>query len=156
MSREARRAAHRRLAPFAAEPSVSEDGRHALPDLQGARILVVEDTCMVARMITDQLDECGCHVVGPATRLAEATSLATAEPLAGALLDVNLAGEESFPVARILRGRGVPFAFLTGYADDSLPEEFADDPCLTKPFTLEGLVRLVAERFGPGPVRKAR
>lgn len=130
---------------------MAEKGRLALPDLGGARILVVEDACMVAQMITDQLGECGCHVVGPATRLQEAMLLATGEPLAGALLDINLAGEQSFPIARILRSRGVPFAFLTGYADDVLPEEFAGDPCLTKPFTLEALVRLVAERFGTGP-----
>ncbi len=118
-----------------------------LPSLRGMRVLVVEDTCMVAEMIADQLAECGCDVVGPAGRLQAAVSLATEAMLDGALLDVNLAGEHSFPVARILRDRGIRFAFLTGYSDDSLPSEFSDSPCLTKPFNLESLVRLVAARF---------
>ncbi len=111
------------------------------------RILVVEDSCMVAEMIADQLAEFGCGVVGPAGRLQAAIPLATEEMLDGALLDVNLSGEHSFPVARILRDRGIPFAFLTGYSDDVLPIEFSDGPCLTKPFNLESMVRLVAARF---------
>ncbi len=116
----------------------------------GARILVVEDTSIVAEMIVDQLRECGCDVVGPATCLEDALSLASNEILEGALLDVNLAGEESFPVARVLRSRRIPFAFLTGYSDSCLTAEFDDIPCLTKPFTFRHLARLVAVRFGPG------
>ena len=118
------------------------------PDLRGARILVVEDSCLVADMIADHLNECGCAVVGPATRLDAALLLAGSERLDGALLDVNLAGEESFPVARMLQARRIRFAFLTGYSDITLPDEFAGVPCLTKPFTYDSFIRLVAGRFG--------
>ena len=121
----------------------------SLPDLRGARILVVEDSCLVAHMIAAQLGECGCTVVGPARRLDAALSLAASERLDGALLDIDLAGEESFPVARLLQARGVRFAFLTGYSDILLPDEFAGVPCLTKPFTYANFMRLVAGRFGP-------
>ncbi len=123
------------------------DDRSSLPDLRGARILVVEDSRLVADLIADQIGECGCKVVGPASCLEAALSLAASEALDGALLDVNLAGEESFPVARILQARHIRYAFLTGYADISLPDEFGDVPCLTKPFTYDSLVRLVAGRF---------
>ena len=120
-----------------------------MTDLKGLRVLVVEDTFLVADMIADQLQECGCDVVGPVSRVGPAAALAAQETLSGALLDVNLAGEESFPVARILRERGIPFAFLTGYGGEMLPPEHRGDACLVKPFNLDELVQLVASHFRP-------
>lgn len=116
-------------------------------DLRGLRILVVEDSLLIADMIVDALCDCGCIAVGPAPRLASGLMLAAAEPLDGALLDVNLAGEWCFPIAAALGARGVPFAFLTGYGDAGLPEEYRDVPRLTKPFTIHTLLELVARCF---------
>src|SRR5260370_25687476 len=87
------------------------------PELRGLRILVVEDNFLMAESVRDLLDECGCETVGPAPSLAVALALAGQEPLDGALLDINLAGEDCFPVARLLRERGVPFILLTGFDD---------------------------------------
>lgn len=68
----------------------------------------------------------------------------------GALLDVNLASEPCFPIAAILKARGVPFMFLTGYDDlRILPAEYYSAPRLAKPFDEEELVRLVARTFHP-------
>jgi len=53
------------------------------------------------------------------------------------VLDVNLAGEMSYPVAELLRSRGVPFLFATGYGTDGLPEGMRNVPVLSKPFGLE-------------------
>ena len=56
-----------------------------------------------------------------------------------AILDVNLDGKEIFPVADILSERGLPFVFVTGYGERSLPERFRDRPALQKPFQAEQL-----------------
>jgi len=106
-----------------------------------ARVLVVEDVLLMAEVIADQLEECGCTVVGPVAHLAEAKTLAREAPLDGAVLDVNLAGQRSFPVAAILRERRVPYVFLTGYdSDDVFPAEYRDAPRLGKPFRHDELI----------------
>ncbi|MBN8909400.1 MAG: response regulator, partial [Rhodospirillales bacterium] len=57
-------------------------------------------------------------------------------------LDVNLAGEHSFPIADVLTERGIPFAFLTGYGDGIIPPQYQSVPRLSKPFDLGELVNL--------------
>lgn len=112
-------------------------------DLHGLRILVVEDMLLIADLIVDELQENGCLIIGPAPRLAQGLAMATTERLDGALLDINLAGEQCFPIAAALAERGVPFAFLTGYGDAVVPPQFKGAPCLAKPFDLRALAPLV-------------
>ena len=78
-----------------------------------------------------------------------ALALARAEErLDGAILDVNLNGEEVFPLADELISRGVPVIFSTGYDGASaLPAPYRDRPRLEKPFAAEGLKRLSAAVF---------
>lgn len=117
-------------------------------DLTGLKILVVEDTLLVADMISDGLRSYGSNVVGPVGRLERALALAREATLDGAVLDVNLAGRSSAPVAEALERRGIPFLFVTGYGDAAaLPPEYRNVPRLAKPFHLASLVELVAERF---------
>jgi CheY-like chemotaxis protein len=117
-------------------------------DLTGLRVLVVEDILLVAEVIQDQLESCGCTVVGPASRVESALQLVESAPLDGALLDVNLAGEFCFPVAAALRQRGVPFIFLTGYDDPGLiPIEFRTALRLSKPFDRTKLTTAIAGHF---------
>ena len=118
------------------------------PVLRGLRILVVEDSLLVAEVIAETLESCGCTVVGPILRLQRAVPVAREETLSGAVLDVNLAGEFCFPIATVLAERGVPFVFLTGYGDiDALPPEFQHTPVMRKPFAPDRLVNLVHEQF---------
>ena len=83
--------------------------------LAGLRVLVVEDEMMVSMLIEDMLSDLGCAVVGPASRLDEAMQLASSADLDCAVLDVNLGGQPIFPHDDLLRERGRPFAFATGY-----------------------------------------
>jgi DNA-binding response OmpR family regulator len=76
--------------------------------LNGLRILVVEDTFLVADSISSALQLRGCLVVGPVPRVQPALELARTEVIEGAILDVNLAGELSFPVADALIERHIP------------------------------------------------
>jgi len=113
--------------------------------LSGLRILVVEDTLLVADIIADQLEGWGCTVVGPAGRVQQALELASDVELDGAVLDVKLAGELSFPIADALRARQVPFVFLTGYDDTAnFPPEYRSAPRLAKPFSHHALFDMVA------------
>jgi len=117
-------------------------------DLTGLRVLVVEDTFLVAEVIADLLDSYGCAIVGLVPRVAGALSMIREAELDGALLDVNLAGELCFPVAAALRERGLPFVFLTGYDDSSIiPEEFQAVPRLSKPIDRRTLAETVAGEF---------
>ena len=116
--------------------------------LEGLRILIVEDTVLLADAIADQLRAHGCVVVGPAGRLDRALKLAKAEELDGTLLDLNLAGEFSFPVATVLTERGIPFIILTGYENLSIiPPQFRGVPRLQKPFYPDHLTDLIGRTF---------
>jgi DNA-binding response OmpR family regulator len=116
--------------------------------MQPLRILVVEDTTLIADSICDELQSHGCEIVGPIGRLQEALAVAREQELNGALLDINLAGEQCFPVADILQDRGIPFVFITGYDTQSaIPPRFHGVERLTKPFDLDDLAVIVARRF---------
>ena len=116
--------------------------------LHGRRILVVEDSPVVAQSCDDMLRDMGCTVVGPATNMAAALQLATEETLDGALVDINIRGGKAFPVLKILDQRGVPFLVASGYADWSMPEEWQDRPRLPKPYSPNLLRESLIELLG--------
>lgn len=119
-------------------------------DLKGLRILVVEDTLLVADVISEGLESQGCEIVGPVARLDRALTLAREAVIDGAVLDINLAGERSLPIAEALAQRDIPFVFVTGYdAESALPPEYRATPRLSKPFHIAALVELAAAHFQP-------
>jgi DNA-binding response OmpR family regulator len=126
-----------------------------MPGRARMRILVVEDEWMLALSLSDALRKLGCDVVGPAGHLSDAVALGRGEALDAAILDLNLHGELTYPVAKVLRERGLPFIFLTGYVAGTVPSEFRAVPILEKPFTDRELTlqvqRLAGER-GAGTV----
>ncbi len=113
--------------------------------LAGLRVLVVEDEMMVSMLIEDMLADLGCQVIGPASRLDEAFDLARTDDLDCAILDVNLGGQPIFPLADLLRERGQPFAFATGYGDAGLRDIDRGAPVLQKPFREGDLARVLGE-----------
>ncbi len=107
----------------------------------GRRVLVVEDESLVAMLLETILEDMGCVPVGPAATVDEGLQLAGGDqPIDAALLDVNVAGKQVFPIAGALKARGVPFVFSTGYGEGGLPDEWRGQPTLQKPFT-EAAVR---------------
>lgn len=116
--------------------------------LQGKKVLVVEDEALIAMLFEDILEDTACRIVGPAMNVRQALELARTEEIDVAVLDVNLNGESSFPVAALLAERGVPLVFSSGYGSQGLPAEWQDRPTLPKPFTsdevLDTLARVVA------------
>ena len=114
-------------------------------NLEGLRVLVVEDEMMVSMLIEDMLTDLGCTVIGPASRLDEAIELANRVELDCAVLDVNLGGQPIFPLADLLRAKGAPFAFATGYGDAGLRDVDRGSPVLQKPFREGDLARVLGE-----------
>jgi CheY-like chemotaxis protein len=102
-------------------------------------VLVVEDEYLIRMLLEDMLADLGYGVAAAVGTLAEARAQAAKGEFSAAILDVNLDGSEIFPVADILKERGLPFVFVTGYGERSLPERYRDRPSLQKPFQVEQL-----------------
>ena len=103
------------------------------------RALIVEDEILVGMLMEDMLRELGCEVAALSSRLEHALRLAESGGFDFAVLDINLNGARSFPVADLLAERGVPFLFATGYGAKILPERHAGAVMLHKPFSLDDL-----------------
>jgi len=114
--------------------SVTSDG-----DLNGLRILVVEDEAAISLLLEDMLLDFGCEVIGPAARLSAALDAVAREQVDLAILDVNVAGEPIYPVAEALAQRSIPFVFSTGYGSAGIRDSFRDRPVLQKPFAQNDL-----------------
>ncbi len=110
----------------------------------GIRVAVVEDEFMIAMAVEAAVLDAGGVVVEMAATLNQALDLARNGEFDAALLDINLNGEHSFPVAKALEERGIPYAFVTGYGRQMVPEAFAAAPLLTKPYAREDLIRILA------------
>src|SRR3546814_1430258 len=83
--------------------------------------------------LCDTLEDAGYTVVGPASTLDEAHELVETAKFDAALLDANLSGEAVDEVAAALTRKGMPFAFVTGYGREALPEAFRHVPLLNNP-----------------------
>jgi CheY-like chemotaxis protein len=103
------------------------------------RILIVEDEMLIALNLEDMLVQLGHIVVAMATRTPEALKLAAESDIDLAILDLNLSGLSSLPVADVLRSRGIPFMFATGYGSNGLTESYLNEVVLGKPYGVSDL-----------------
>jgi DNA-binding response OmpR family regulator len=116
--------------------------------ITGKRILIVEDEFLVAAMLEDELADAGALVIGPAATLADGLRLARTGDFDAAVVDWNLDGENSGPIAQALLQRDLPFVVSTGYG--AVADEFAGCPLLAKPYDPAELVGLLAGLLGQG------
>ena len=116
----------------------------------GRRVLLIEDEMMVAMLLKDILADLGFTVVGSAARVEHALALIEAAgALDAAVLDINLNGQMSYPVADALVARRVPFLFATGYDRDSVMNGYRSFPLLQKPFRLLELADALTKLLPP-------
>lgn len=108
------------------------------------RVLVVEDEAVVAMLLEDMLLDLGHEVVAAIGRFDQALEAAGSLDLDLAILDVNLNGILTYPVAEALRMRGAPVIFATGYGADGLQEEWRSGPVIQKPFQIRDLEKAIA------------
>lgn len=107
--------------------------------LKGRTILLVEDEMMVAMLLETALENEGCNVIS-AGFLEKATLLAAERAVDAAVLDVNLHGKRSYPVADVLASRDIPFVFSTAYGNEELRDRYPDRPVLAKPYQPADLI----------------
>lgn len=104
---------------------------------QGRRLLLIEDEFFIAYDTAINLQTNGAYVIGPVATIDEAMeTLAAAGHVDGALLDLNLQGDMSYPVADALLQRGVPFVFTTGYDQGAIPPRYSGVKRCEKPLDL--------------------
>jgi CheY-like chemotaxis protein len=101
---------------------------------EGRTVLVVEDEALVAMLVEDALLDAGFRVLGPAATVEEAMQLLESERPDAVVLDLNLAGETSTPVADALAERGIPYVIATGYGASGLPAGHQSAMVLAKPY----------------------
>ncbi|WP_342712755.1 response regulator [Bradyrhizobium sp. B124] len=108
-------------------------------------VFVVEDEPMIRMLIVEMLEELGHTVAAEAAHFEQALDLASSSQFNFAILDINLAGRSSLPVAEVIKARKLPFILSTGYGANGIPPEFAGVPAIEKPFTIEALGRKINE-----------
>ena len=116
--------------------------------LQGLRVIVVEDETLVAILLEDMLAELGCEVLWTAHRVGKALDLVAQSTPDAAVLDVNIAGDEVYPVAQALAARNIPFVFATGYGARGLNDAWRGRPIVQKPFQVEHLAESLLAALG--------
>lgn len=118
-----------------------------MPELIGRRILLVEDELLISCLLEDILEDLGCTLVGPASRVDQALRLVAAETIDAVVLDVSLDEQLSYPVADALVARGIPFLFSTGYDRDRLRDGYRSFAMLQKPFHPSELANVLTGLF---------
>lgn len=119
------------------------------------RILVVEDEMLVLLGIEMALEDLGCPAIFAAANVAEALAMLAEQTFDAAIVDVNLAGEKSYPIADKLLQLGVPFAFSTGYGDHGRRVDLDDWPVLRKPYLRADLVAVLTQLLAGDPLPAA-
>lgn len=111
--------------------------------LLGARVLLAEDSWIIAEALKEVLQQQGAIVSGPAATLAEAQTLSKQGVVDAAVCDVNLRGQMATGFILELARSGIAVVVLSGYAvDPQLRAEVA--ACLEKPVSEDKLVATVA------------
>lgn len=115
-------------------------------DIIGLNILVVEDEYYIAVELKRDLEAQGAVLIGPVGSVAGALALIEAsQAIDAAVLDVNLNGNDVFPVADKLLERGTPFLFASGYGSRDIPARYRHIPRIDKPYVQGELTRTFAK-----------
>lgn len=112
--------------------------------LSGRSILVIEDEMLILMMIEDMLADLGCKSISVASKIGKAITLIDGQVFDAAMVDLNLSGVESYPIADALKARDVPYFFSTGSSVTSIKDGYRDHDVLKKPFTFEQLSNMLS------------
>ena len=126
---------------------MTDAGKNQSKGLTGLHILVVEDETAIAMMLEDMLLDLGCNVV-LAPSIEKPIASIHQHSFDGVLLDMNIHGRQTTPIAEELVNRSIPFLLVTGYgAGLNDPPLIKSAARLQKPFNAEDLARRMIEVF---------
>jgi CheY-like chemotaxis protein len=117
--------------------------------LSGRRVLVVEDEILILMMIEDMLTDLGCKSIAIASKIDQAITLIDGQVFDTAMVDLNLNGMESYPIADALAEHDVPYFFSTGNSVTNVKDGYRDQDVLKKPFTFEQLSNMLSRSLHP-------
>lgn len=127
-------------------PSPAPETRPAATAAQPARVLVVEDSIIIALDTEENLKRLGVGAVRLESSVEGALVAIAEERPDFAIIDFNLGGESSQPIAEALRAAGVRFVLATGYAEAAASfERFGAAAVLKKPYGMTEIERLLVE-----------
>ena len=110
------------------------------------KVLIVEDDAIIAFGYVLALEAEGYEILGTARNNAETMKLLNDFTPDVALLDVNLKGEESEPVASTLADRDVPFLVLSATPNASITgPNLRSAPILSKPVSDASLLEALRD-----------
>lgn len=97
-----------------------------------SEILVLEDEWLLAYDCVNEFRSRGQSAIAAGSAV-DAFGLMRTRVICGAVIDVNLHGEQTYALADIMIKKAIPFVFYTGYPRADLPERFSATPVLEKP-----------------------
>lgn len=112
--------------------------------LDGLKVLVVEDDCLIAAAMCAALEGLGAEVIGPASTVEEGLSRLDSAEVEGAILDVNLGADLVYPIADRLIAQKVPIVFSTGFPVFEMPIQYWHLPRQDKPYCGTELAKRLA------------
>ena len=115
-----------------------------------ASVLLVEDEALIRMLFAENLVGLGHTIAAEAGNLASGLTFAKARDYQLAILDVNLNGRPSFPIADVVRARGKALMFVTGYGSSALPRDYKGAAVLQKPFSPTELSEAISSALTEG------
>lgn len=113
------------------------------------RILVVEDEPLIAYGLEQDLADGGFEVVGIADRVDAAVKTLDVEKVDAVVLDANLHGNSSEPVAEKLEGLKIPYLVVTGYSSKQIGNWGRNAQRLKKPYDCPDLITAIQNLLEP-------
>ncbi len=107
------------------------------------RVLIVEDSTLIAMDLEDILQRCGCVIVGPVPSLEQAVEALARGSFDVAVVDYRLEYATAAPFLNALNDKGIPFAICTGAPESEIRSLYPHTAILAKPYTPEGVSLVV-------------
>jgi two-component SAPR family response regulator len=117
--------------------------------LRKPRVLFIEDDPLIALLVEQVLIECGCDCVGPVIHIPQALVCAKTADVDAALLDVIIDGIYADEIAETLASRGIPFSFVSGMPQSSVPKRWSKIPYIEKPFGEDKIQQMLLTLLAP-------
>ena len=121
-----------------------------MTSIAGLSLLLVEDEYLIALDAEQMLLDLGAAKVEVVGTFDKAQRRSQEGHFDLAVLDVNINGKLSYPIAENLRRRGTPFVFATGYGIHERPRaDFEGSAYVSKPYTKERLRQALCQALRP-------